>query len=78
MGRKQGKVRTLGAEKGRDDPREGELSGSGGGDAPIRNIDFLNLNLSLHIFFFSSCFLFPSTIDFTICFLLTSKAGDGS
>ena len=48
------------------------------GDAPIRNIDFLNLNLSLHIFFFSSCFLFPSTIDFTICFLLTSKAGDGS
>lgn len=29
MGRKQGKVRTLGAEKGRDDPREGELSGSG-------------------------------------------------
>ena len=29
VGRKQGKVRTLGAEKGRDDTREGELRGSG-------------------------------------------------
>lgn len=37
VGRKQGKVRTLGAEKGRDDTREGELPapewlwGEGGG-----------------------------------------------
>ena len=33
VGRKQGKVRTLGAEKGRDDTREGELSGSGAREA---------------------------------------------